>query len=201
MNSTSQRPGLSRQATFPAGDFLWSKPPRPPGHPAPIPPRNEPHIFIISTTADNIPRSGHTNEHSSVSSDSNSDGGDCYADAKTKEEECIRMSMNIMNIWKVICFFDRLPCNSLTSMLLERGRRTTWKCWLHYEPETRKPLNGSSSRPRKCGWEGTSTCKKKTGWTRSPHTSQSRNQCARFSRRDRNVELHLGSGIVDALTR
>jgi hypothetical protein len=110
------------------------------------------------------------------------------------------MSMNIMNIWKVICFVDHLPCNSLTSMLLERGRWTTWKCWLHYKPETHKPLNGSSSRPRKCDWEGTSTCKKKTGWARSPHTSQSRNQCARFSQRDRKVELHLGSGIVDALT-
>jgi len=45
--------GLSRQDTLPAEDPLWSYPPAPgPGQPAPIPPCNEPLLFIPNNTAD-----------------------------------------------------------------------------------------------------------------------------------------------------
>jgi hypothetical protein len=49
-----ERPSLSYQATVPADDVVWSKPPRPVSRqPIPIPPRNEPHLSD-STVIDSI---------------------------------------------------------------------------------------------------------------------------------------------------
>lgn len=45
---------LARQATLPADDPSWHKPQPLPGQPAPIPPRNEP-ILYIPTTVNSVP--------------------------------------------------------------------------------------------------------------------------------------------------
>ena len=51
MDSTGS--GLSRQVTLPAEDPAWLLCPGIPGQPAPIPPRNEPLLYIPRDTVDN----------------------------------------------------------------------------------------------------------------------------------------------------
>jgi hypothetical protein len=54
----NQSAGLCRQTTLLAEDFTWTKPKSVPGQPAPIPPRNEPHIYF-HRTADNFCKDSH----------------------------------------------------------------------------------------------------------------------------------------------
>ena len=64
------QPGLTRQATLPADDIVWSKPPHIPGQPIPIPPRNEPHLFI--SVVDDIV---HSKDTLAASQSNSSNGG------------------------------------------------------------------------------------------------------------------------------